>query len=833
MDYRWQGRTGKGDPPCPPKSLDCGRTIFLHIYYHTVKGFKEGCRKMKKEKERIICAIPEEETYRNTVNTESKKSAVQEKGDLQAELSEKAAAQPEVEDCSNDNIPDGTAARTIPTGSGKKKESTIESTSGRLLVPDVTSMTKYLCSSHRLIIYSYLNQCLKDGSLAKTAKLDIRDTWLNRRSCELTEFSYWKIDRTSFYTDVLVTLHLKTGRGTVTWRGTVAVWCSFEEEEEGEEDKGSWFIEKSDADDGFIYVIEELVPEVPDRSGYVRLSPFLVPYYRNAKVDELAEHIWTTFLPEALYDPEMRDAPALAKKMGMSIRYLPVHRHKKINSILFFKTDTIEILEEGSRPGTVPQTIRIPANTIVINTNAIRQDYSSYDIFHECIHYEEHYLFYCLQKLSSNDVTKVPSVETDPEEGAGKETAVSDDPEAWEERNDLRSNTDQVQGGQAVGVPASRDAKKTDSSAGCCQRKDKNSQKKTLKDPIYFMEKQANRGASALMMPASDTRSRILEESIKAEETIRRTLGRPSRHLGEIYEEVGKQLSKKLGVPHFRIRARLIQLGYVEAKGSLNYVEKKLIQPFAFEPESWQESTHTFNIDRRTLQNLMIGNEDLRKVMESKRYVYADGHVVRNGCRFLEMKKDWMGLDNLVLSDWANRHVDECCLRFVRVYMQEGIGQYVFGRMYYDAEFVARTRFYIDDFLNREKIGDIDDIEARMLYKQRFPKKFAEAFQFLRVANGTKMTEMADALGLTEQQLRRWLDMPAKYRNEDFLTAVALVLELPDWISRLLFKRAGLVLDDENPRHVALDHILRVQSCDGIPAANSYLERHSMSALAY
>ena len=136
-------------------------------------------------------------------------------------------------------------------------------------------------------------------------------------------------------------------------------------------------------------------------------------------------------------------------------------------------------------------------------------------------------------------------------------------------------------------------------------------------------------------------------------------------------------------------------------------------------------------------------------------------------------------------------------------------------------------------FLNREKIGDIDDIEARMLYKQRFPKKFAEAFQFLRVANGTKMIEMADALGLTEQQLRRWLDMPTKYRNEDFLTAVALVLELPDWISRLLFKRAGLVLDDENARHVALDHILRAQSCDGIPAANSYLERHNLSALTY
>lgn len=775
---------------------------------------------MKKEKERIICAIPKEDIYHNTVNTDEKSPAGQGESDLQAELSEKAAAQPEAEDCSIDIIPDVTKPGAVPTGSWEK--GAIKSTCGRLLVPDVISMTKYLCSNHRLIIYSYLNQCLKDGSLAKTAKLDIRDTWLNRKSCELTEFSYWKIDRISFYTDVLVTLHLKTGRGTVTWQGTVAIWCSFEEEEEaGKEEGGSWSFYKKEGDDGFIYMVEELVPDVPDRSEFVRLSPFLVPYYKNARVDEVAEHIWARFLPEALSDPEMRDALTLAKRMGLSIWYLPVHKHKKINSILFFKADTIELLEEGSRPETVPQAIRIPANTIVINTNAIRQEYSSFDIFHECIHYEEHYLFYCLQKLNSNDVTKVPSIEIDPEEGSARKPAGPDDAGIREHSGTTVDKTD------------SPDGKNTDSSAEGDQKKDQSAQKKTWKDPIYFMEKQANRGASALMMPASDTRSRILEESITAQETIRRTLGRPSRHLGELYEEVGKQLSKKLGVPHFRIRARFIQLGYVEAKGSLNYVEKKLIQPFAFEPDSWQEPTHTFNIDRRTLQNLMIANEDLRKVMESKRYVYADGHVVRNGSRFLELKKDWMGLDNLVLSDWANRHVDECCLRFVRVYMQEGIGQYVFGRMYYDAEFVARTRFYIDDFLNREKIGDIDDIEARMLYKQRFPKKFAEAFQFLRVANGTKMIEMADALGLTEQQLRRWLDMPTKYRNEDFLTAVALVLELPDWISRLLFKRAGIVLDDENARHVALDHILRAQSCDGIPAANNYLERHNLSALTY
>ena len=70
----------------------------MHIYIHTVIDFEEGCRKMKKEKERIICAIPKGDIYHNTVNTDEKSPAGQAESDLQAELSEKAAVQPEAED---------------------------------------------------------------------------------------------------------------------------------------------------------------------------------------------------------------------------------------------------------------------------------------------------------------------------------------------------------------------------------------------------------------------------------------------------------------------------------------------------------------------------------------------------------------------------------------------------------------------------------------------------------------------------------------------------------------------------------------------------------------
>ena len=80
--------------------------------------------------------------------------------------------------------------------------------------------------------------------------------------------------------------------------------------------------------------------------------------------------------------------------------------------------------------------------------------------------------------------------------------------------------------------------------------------------------------------------------------------------------------------------------------------------------------------------------------------------------------------------------------------------------------------------------------------------------------------------------LLRWLDDPTKYRNEDFLTTLALVLELPDWLSRLLFKRAGFQLDDDNRRHQALAYILRVQSADGIEAANDFLKQNNQQPLS-
>lgn len=629
--------------------------------------------------------------------------------------------QPDQEDCSSDTVPDGALSQD-----GKKT----------ILVPQVTSMTKYLFASNRLKMYSYLNKCLRNGTLKSILGFSVLNRVLNKESCVFPHVSFWRIDRSSFWADVEVALRLETSSGQREWRGVLSLWCSFDKE--------------------FSCSIEDFT-ECVDRKaeGYDPLSPFLIPYFSNRRVDDVAEELWILYRQEAIAIPGYRDPVKLAELMGLTVQYLPLFDHKGVGAVLFFADGEIQMREEkeGWEEET-PKTVSIPANTIVVNTNTVRSEYSSFDVFHECFHYEFHYLFYRLQDMYNTDIRKIKSVE----------------------------------------VKVDRD---TD-----------------FANPVYFMEKQANRGAYGLMMPASTTEEMINWECSKVTR---------SRHAGEQFEIAGKAIAKELSLPHFRIRARMIQLGHIQAKGALNYAERKLIQPFAFDSDSLREEQHTFVIDRDTVSSLCRDSDDFLAVMQSGKYIYADGHIVRNDPRFVINRRD-----RFMLTDWANKHVDECCLRFVRVYVQKDLGKYIFGRMYYDADYVRQTLFYLDDLINKEHI---DELDAKHKYCDEFPIQFKDALDQVRKQKGYSLSALAEKLNMDKATLIRWINDPRKYRNEDFITSLSLVLELPDWLSRLMFKRAHVCLDEDDRRHQALEHILRVQSADGIEDANEYLVRNHFPPL--
>ena len=619
-------------------------------------------------------------------------------------------------------------------------------------IPDFESMTMFMMrkdgADQRKPIYDYLNQQLRLGRLARIVGFPVLNRCIDGAACNLKRFNYWELSRNEFYADIEVELNLMTHGGVQTWKGVLVCYCCFGDE--------------------FEMTIEELRTSIDRREeGWVPLDPFLIQVYNGAQIDYEAELMWTRHqLQDALTDPKKRKARKLAKKLGLKIMRLPIYEHKGLNSILFFEegtlivgTDRVEEDEDGHKiifKDDHGEPVRTPANTIVINSNRVEEEYEDFPIFHECYHFEKHYLAFRLQKLTCNDTRII------------KRKLVPVDP-------DMKN-----------------------------------------KDYLFLMERQADRGASALWMPASDTRNRI---------NARLSQIKLFKHDGERFEIVGISVSYQLSVPHFRMRARMIQLGYPQAKGIMHYVEHRRIRPFAFDPESLRAEELTFFITPAKIESPCKESAELKAVLKSKRYVYAEGHLVYNDPRFVRKQGS-----EYKLTDFAIANVDACCLRFVQIYVQKNLGHYVLGQMYMDAEYVERTLFYLNDLL---KNPELNDFKAKQSYKMSFPTVFKDAVDMLKNQNpGATYSKIAEFMCMDDSTLKRALTDPKKYKNEDFVMMLCLYFKLPDWISELLFKRAAHVhLDQDDERHAAMLEILRSRSCDGLEAAQAFMKDRGVDPL--
>lgn len=664
---------------------------------------------------------------------------------------------PEDPDCSSEKIPDD-----VTDLEGKRE----------IEVPDLVSATKVLFSAHKGRMYLYLCSCLKKGWLDDLVGCKVLNKTINRKVCDFPHVDYWRIDRENFYADVEVNLNLKTDHGDVLWKGYLVCWCCFEEtgssavragspgKRDSKRKKPGYRLECSIED------LAETVERPADE--YDRLSKYLAPYLTNERVEEIADDIWRKVCEGALRNPDLRIAKTLAEKLGLSIMYCPVYEHNDVDSIVFFKEDELEIGEdryekdENGKRGRHIKADRgepriIPANTIVVNTNRIKYEYSAFNIFHECFHFVQHYLFYCLQEMASNDRRVVPTKKVTIKEG------------------------------------------------------------EEYKDPIHFLENQANRGGIALMMPAAHTRQVIREECSKVKDYA---------HAGEMYETAGHSMHWKLHVPEFRIRQRMIQLGNVSARGALNKANRKSIAPFAFSPDSWRDSDHTFIIDRARMCGIMRENEDFRQLVDSGRYVYSDGHVVKNTveCVSWDAKKD-----EYIMTGWAYAHVDRCCLRFKQKYVQRYVGRYVYGRMYYDEDYVKQCEFYLDDLINEKQLNLQD---AQFVYENDFPTDFKEALKRLMKKNHETQETLAPKLGTTDRSLREWINDPAKYFTTDRIVKLCLMWKLPYFISTLFLETRDITLNRKDLRSRALLYVLNVMWDQGVDAANKYLKECGMETLA-
>ena len=616
------------------------------------------------------------------------------------------------------------------------------------IATDLVTAPKLFFKANRLMLYRYLNEARRKGWLRGKVGFDFTNTSINKSVCDFTGWDFWRISQKNFYTVVYFTLTLNAKDGPREWKGYLEVWCGFDQE--------------------FACSVEDMGSQdnLPDHSEDIRLSPFLVPYMHGYEWDEACEKIWRSFNSKAIMDPKARDAEKLAEHYGLSVQYLPVYDAPGTGSILFFAGNDLLVKEQKERfqdekakkeddIRNPPESVFIPANTIVVNTNNTDKEHAAFNIFHEIIHYEYHYLFFRLQDLCNNDVRMIKM----------KEITIKP-----EER---------------------------------------------VMDPIYWMEKQANRGAYGLIMPITWMREEVGNEWKRIERY---------RHMGELFDIIGRRICARNKLPNYQMRARLIQMGHLEAKGSLNWLTGGIrVEPFAFELENCQKIEETFVIDNYVAGRLYEKDEGFRRIFDEGKFIWADGHIVRNDSRFVRGRGRGMKL-----TPWANAHVDQCCLRFEKIYIQGGPGRYIFGRMNFDADYVTRTNFFLEDYLNQ---GILNEMEAEKKFADAFPSSINDGLKLLMQRENISQEKMAELLDVDDRTFKYWLSNDDKRYTEDFIMIFSLTLKLPDWISNLLFDRAGITLGEKNPRGLALRWIQRNMWDQGVEKANEYLTQRKYKPL--
>ena len=314
--------------------------------------------------------------------------------------------------------------------------------------------------------------------------------------------------------------------------------------------------------------------------------------------------------------------------------------------------------------------------------------------------------------------------------------------------------------------------------------------KKDERSPIEWIEWQAHIGSQCLQMPKRLLRKRISDELSDMQKL--------DRHMGFKLQAAGRKLAKEFNVYNYQLRNRMIHVGFPAAKGALNFVEDDYITPFAFELGECHGS-QTFVISPKEVADEYVRNEVFRELIDTGRYIYADGHVCLNEPQYVIRQGD-----RLRLTEWANAHVDQCCLRFVRNYIRDKRTHYVFGQLNSDEEYNGRS---LALSLQRSAEDALKQAQEMSQVLLNLPGSFSGTLIAHMKRVGITRERLAEEAMMSGTMIKR-MRTSERDLTLDQVIAVCIGLHIPPEYSFDLIEKAGFRLRN-TPEHLIYKSILQ------------------------
>ena len=451
------------------------------------------------------------------------------------------------------------------------------------------------------------------------------------------------------------------------------------------------------------------------------LDDCLVPIMNKKKFRKTAKMILKEYYPYDIDAPGWINVYALAKAMGLKIRYAYLSRNTKVkvrSKLIHDRRDTIVYNEYGKE-----RKISINEPTILLDESISDtvEEYSA--IVHECVHAYLHNLFYELQSLYRRIIN--------------------------------------------VNIPEFNDYNFS----------------KTHRTSVKWMEVQANSITRYIQMPEEQAEEAILS-------FFDRKVGEPD---WAEYRELIDDIKGKFRTARNTAKRIIVELGWKDVRGVYVYNVAGYVEDYDVDYSFPEDSTYTLSL--RHISDITEISEEFADLINSGHFIYLDGHVIINNEKYVE----YFNGHPLKLTEYAKRHMSECCLDFKRTYDDPDY-DYTFGELHKDDLAPIESR-EADEAQMRMLSAAFAELEEENLKLNNTPtvNQFGQAVQFHMERCGVTEDDVADRSGLGVNTVSN-MRCGKKVKLETVL-AFCVALELEEAFRTDLMDKADVEFSSKNKNH--------------------------------
>jgi hypothetical protein len=319
------------------------------------------------------------------------------------------------------------------------------------------------------------------------------------------------------------------------------------------------------------------------------------------------------------------------------------------------------------------------------------------------------------------------------------------------------------------------------------------------KDPYEWLEWQCSHLAPRILMPKKWVTS-FIEGKYEEYGYKEGNVDNPS-----IVLKVIEDLAIHFNVSKLSAKIRMLDLGYKEAEGVLNYVDDRYLDNFDSKSLDFRRG-ETFIISDTAALKLYESNITLRRLIDERKLIYLENKICINSPKYIATNEDEMWL-----TEYARNHPEECCISIVqRTEQNRKVGIHYYQKTILFSSAIVNEMVYADADLGsehnqkilKEMDNTFDTMEEIANILENLPMTFHESLVAHMKRKRCTVLDLVGRAHVFKQKITDMRNEPNKRWDLEDVLAVCIGLNLhPEFIFDMLDK-ANLSLNHNTKENI-------------------------------